>query len=58
MDPSNQSNGRWRDKAGDIFFYEMGIPYDDSGEIEILSIGKVKFEGLTTEQAKILVEKR
>jgi polysaccharide export outer membrane protein len=42
--------------GGDIFFMN-GYTLDDSGEIEIPLIGKLKFEGLTTEQAKILVEK-
>lgn len=56
-DPSNQNQmGGGGGGAGDIFFMN-GYTLDDRGEIEIPLIGKVKFEGLTTEEAKILIEK-
>jgi polysaccharide export outer membrane protein len=56
-DPSNQNQmAGGGGGAGDIFFMN-GYTLDDRGEIEIPLIGKVKFEGLTTEQAKILIEK-
>ncbi len=56
-DPSNQNQMAGGGQgAGDIFFMN-GYTLDDRGEIEIPLIGKVKFEGLTTEEAKILIEK-
>lgn len=56
-DPSNQNQmAGGGGGVGDIFFMN-GYTLDDRGEIEIPLIGKVKFEGLTTEQAKILIEK-
>lgn len=54
-DPGNTNQMAGGGGAGDIFFMN-GYTLDDKGEIEIPLIGKVKLEGLTTEQAKLLVE--
>ncbi len=41
--------------AGDVFFMN-GYTLDEKGEIEIPLIGKLRLVGLSTEQAKLLVE--
>lgn len=41
--------------VGDVFFMN-GFTLDDEGKIELPLIGEVKLEGLTIEEAKILVE--
>ncbi|MBS4070841.1 MAG: polysaccharide biosynthesis/export family protein [Algoriphagus sp.] len=41
--------------VGDVFFMN-GFTIDDDGKIELPLIGEVRLEGLTIEQAKILVE--
>lgn len=43
--------------AGDIFFMN-GYTLDEKGEIEIPLLGKTKLVGLTTDEAKILIEKQ
>lgn len=55
-DPANQNQMAGGQGAGDVFFMN-GYTLDDNGEIEIPLIGKVKLEGLNTEDAKLLVEK-
>lgn len=56
-DPANQNQMAGGGQgAGDVFFMN-GYTLDDNGEIEIPLIGKVKLEGLNTEEAKLLVEK-
>ncbi len=42
--------------AGDIFFMN-GYTIDEKGEIEIPLIGKTKLVGLSTDEAKVLIEK-
>jgi polysaccharide export outer membrane protein len=42
--------------AGDVFFMN-GYTLDEKGEIEIPLLGKTKLVGLTTDEAKILIEK-
>lgn len=41
--------------VGDVFFMN-GFTLDDNGKIELPLIGEIKLEGLTIEQAKLLVE--
>lgn len=41
--------------AGDVFFMN-GYTVDEKGEIEIPLIGKIKLIGLTTDEAKVLIE--
>ena len=41
--------------VGDVFFMN-GFTLDDNGKIELPLIGEVKLEGLTIEEAKLLVE--
>ena len=43
--------------VGDVFFMN-GYSIDEKGEIEIPLIGKLKLEGLKTEEAKILIEQK
>ena len=54
-DATNQMAGG--QGAGDIFFMNC-YTIDEKGEIEIPLIGKTKLVGLSTEEAKILIEKQ
>ncbi|WP_268034994.1 polysaccharide biosynthesis/export family protein [Algoriphagus sp. PAP.12] len=55
-DTQNQAMMGGNQGSGDAFFMN-GYTLDDEGMVEIPLIGKVKFVGLTTEEAKKVVEK-
>lgn len=55
-DPANQAAMAGGQGAGDVFFMN-GYTIDDDGLVEIPLIGKIKIEGQTTEEAKLMVEK-
>lgn len=55
-DVQNQAAMGGAQGAGDAFFMN-GYTIDDEGKVEIPLLGKLKFVGLSTEEAKIIVEK-
>lgn len=55
-DTQNQAAMSGGQGAGDAFFMN-GYTIDDEGMVEIPLIGKLKIDGMTTEQAKLEVEK-
>lgn len=55
-DTQNQAAMSGGQGAGDAFFMN-GYTIDDEGMVEIPLIGKLKLDGMTTEQAKLEVEK-
>lgn len=55
-DRQNQMAMGGNQGSGDAFFMN-GYTIDEEGEVEIPLIGKLKFVGRTTEEAKVMVEK-